>query len=154
MNHHHSADCCHHEEDASPWVTRSLACAAALAAATLVLQWTGIGHARFVNALAASAVVLGGWFLLPSAWGAARRLRPNISLLMVIATACAAIIGEWAEAATVVVLFGVAEWLEEWADRRSRRAVRALLELAPETALVKANGGTRETPVEDVAVDA
>ncbi|MGH8019385.1 MAG: heavy metal translocating P-type ATPase, partial [Opitutaceae bacterium] len=66
----------------------------------------------------------------------------------------AAIIGEWAEAATVVVLFGVAEWLEEWADRRSRRAVRALLELAPETALVKADGGTREISVEDVAVDA
>jgi Cd2+/Zn2+-exporting ATPase len=73
---------------------------------------------------------------------------------MVIATVGAAIIGEWVEAATVVVLFGVAEWLEEWADSRSHRAVRALLELTPHTARVKTDSGTHERPVDEVAVGA
>lgn len=148
-------DGCDHEHgEANPWPTRSLVVAAALTVAALIVQWTRVAPEIFFKTLAAAAVVLGGWFLLPSAWQAARRLRPNINLLMVIAVTGAVVIGEWAEAATVVVLFGVAEWLEGWADRRARRAVRALLELAPETALVKADGNTVEKPVAEVAVDA
>jgi Cd2+/Zn2+-exporting ATPase len=78
-------------------------------------------------------MLAGGWFLLPKAWRAARRLRPDINLLVVIAAIGASIIGEWVEASAVVFLFGVAEWLEGWADRRARRATEALLELAPKT---------------------
>jgi Cd2+/Zn2+-exporting ATPase len=149
----HSSCGCDHS-DPNPWPTRSLAVAAVLNGAALVMHWSQAGASNVPKTLAAVAVALGGWFLLPSAWQAARRLRPNINLLMVVATAGAAIIGEWVEAATVVVLFGVAEWLEGWADRRARRAVGALLELAPETALVKTDAGTIEKPVADVAVDA
>ncbi len=105
--------------------------------------------------IAATAIAAGGWFLLPSAWEALRRLRPNINLLMVVATVGAAVVGEWTEAATVVVLFGVAEWLEGWADRRATRATRALLELAPDTARVpKPDGSFEERPVAQVPVGA
>ncbi|MBK9991888.1 MAG: cadmium-translocating P-type ATPase [Verrucomicrobia bacterium] len=149
-----SAHCgCDHDHE-NPWPTRSLAVAAVFNVATLVAQWGHLGPAILPRTLAMFAVVLGGWFLLPSAWQAVRQLRPNINLLMVVAVLGAAFIGEWAEAATVVVLFGVAEWLEGWADRRARRAVGALLELAPETALVKTDNGTVEKPVAEVAVDA
>lgn len=149
----HSACGCDHGET-NPWPSRSLAVAAVFNAATLIAQWTQLGPAILPRAFAATAVVLGGWFLIPSAFQAIRQMRPNINLLMVLAVVGAAYIGEWAEAATVVVLFGVAEWLEGWADRRARRAVSALLELAPETALVKTDAGTVEKPVADVAVDA
>jgi Cd2+/Zn2+-exporting ATPase len=149
----HSSCGCDHS-DPNPWPTRSLCVAALLNGAALILHWSQIGSPGLSKILAAAAVVLGGWFLLPSAWQAARRLRPNINLLMVVATVGAAIIGEWVEAATVVVLFGVAEWLEGWADRRARRAVGALLELAPDTALVKLDGTTLEKQVEEIAVDA
>ncbi len=149
----HSSCGCDHS-DPNPWPTRSLTVAAALNAVALVMHWSQAGSSNVPKAIAAAAVVLGGWFLLPSAWQAARRLRPNINLLMVIATAGAAIIGEWVEAATVVVLFGVAEWLEGWADRRARRAVGALLELAPDTAVLKVDGRGVETKVEEIGVDA
>ena len=123
-------DGCDHEHgEANPWPTRSLVVAATLTVAVLVLQWTRVGPDVLFKTLAAAAVVLGGWFLLPSAWQAVRGLRPNINLLMVIAVTGALVVGEWAEGATVVVLFGVAEWLEGWADRRAQRATAALLEL-------------------------
>lgn len=145
--------CDHEQSESNPWPTRSLAVAAVLNVAALAFQWSGGGPDTLFKTLAAGAVVLGGWFLIPSAWQAVLRLRPNINLLMVIAVSGALVIGEWVEGATVVVLFGVAEWLEGWADRRARRAVRALLELTPETALVKTDGDTVEKPVAEVAVD-
>ncbi|WP_232767295.1 heavy metal translocating P-type ATPase, partial [Geminisphaera colitermitum] len=114
-------------------------------------SWTGLGRGRGGG----GGIVAGGWFLVPGAWEALRRLRPTIPLLMVLATAGAVMIGQWSEAATVVFLFGVAEWLEAWAGRRSERAVRALLEIVPDTARVRRGGGGREAvevPVAEVAV--
>ncbi|MFT3831687.1 MAG: heavy metal translocating P-type ATPase [Opitutaceae bacterium] len=149
------AHCCdHNESEANPWPTRSLALAAGCNAIALALHWTRTGPGAVVLGFAIAAVVLGGWFLLPSAWQALRRLRPNINLLMVLATVGAAVIGEWVEAATVVVLFGVAEWLEGWAGRRAHRAVGALLELAPETASVKTSDSVADRPVGEVPIDA
>lgn len=101
---------------------------------------------------AVAAMLVGGWFLLPKAWRAIRRLRPDINLLVVIAAIGASIIGEWVEAATVVFLFGVAEWLEGWADRRARRAVEALLEIAPKTAMIKRGDEFVEVPVAEAKV--
>ncbi|MDD2765484.1 MAG: heavy metal translocating P-type ATPase [Opitutaceae bacterium] len=92
----------------------------------------------------------GGWFLLPKAWRAVRRRQPDINLLMVVAVIGATIIGEWAEAATVVFLFGVAEWLEGWADRRAHRAIAALLEITPRTATVRREGQFIEVDVKEV----
>src|SRR4051812_2910159 len=65
----------------------------------------GLGLAHQVplpaRGLYALAVLAGLWMVLPKAWYAARRLRPDMNLLMVIAVAGAVGIGEWFEAATV-----------------------------------------------------
>ncbi|HEY0943826.1 MAG TPA: heavy metal translocating P-type ATPase [Opitutaceae bacterium] len=134
--------------------TISLALAGVLVAAGLGIQWTQAVGTAVTRPLFFAAVAAAGWFLLPGSWRALRRLRPDINLLVVIATVGAAIIGEWAEAAMVVFLFGVAEWLEGWADRRAHRAVRALLELSPETARVETASGTVDTLVAEVAIGA
>ncbi|MCB1103274.1 MAG: cadmium-translocating P-type ATPase [Opitutaceae bacterium] len=105
-----------------------------------------------VAGISLAAMAAGGWFLLPKAWKAIQRLRPDINLLVVIAAIGASIIGEWVEASAVVFLFGVAEWLEGWADRRARRATEALLELAPKVAVVKREGRFDEVPVDQVAL--
>src|SRR5690606_10069301 len=137
------------------WENRSLALSGLLVAAGFVARWTDAASFAVETTVFAAAIVSGGWFLLPGAWRALRRLQPNIALLMVIAVLGAAIIGEWAEAATVVFLFGIAEWLEGWADRRADRATRALLELAPDTARVREEDGRfSERRVGEVALGA
>ena len=152
--HGHDHAGCNHENSDSRSVTVSLAISGAMVGVGLLLQRFRVGPPLLSTGMFVSAIVAGGWMLLPGAWAAVRGLRPNISSLMVIAVVGASVIGEWAEAATVVFLFGIAEWLEGWADRRAQRAVEALLEIAPKHATVKRDGNFTEVPVAEVSVDA
>ena len=61
----------------------------------------------------------------------------DINVLMIVAAAGAASLGDWAEAATVVFLFGVAQALEARTLDRARNAIRALMDLTPAEALVR-----------------
>jgi len=141
---------CSHGESKTESI--SLLISGALVAVVVIDGWTHLLPAPVVTVLSITAMASGGWFVVPKAVAALRRLRPDINLLMVIASLGAAVIGEWVEAATVVFLFGVAEWLEGWADRRARRATEALLDIAPKTAAVKRDGTFVEVPVEQVTV--
>lgn len=98
------------------------------------------------------AVGCGVWLVLPRAWGALRRFRPDMNLLMVVAITGAMLIGEWFEAAAVSFLFALALLLETWSVDRARRAIERLLDLSPATARVVDPDGdtTQELPVEEV----
>jgi len=77
----------------------------------------------------------------------------GINTLMVIAVVGAAFIGEWAEAAIVVVLFSLGEALEGYATEQARGALDGLLDLAPPVALkLLPAGDTQEMAVEQLAV--
>lgn len=65
----------------------------------------------------------------------------GIEILMIAATAGAAILGMWDEAAALVVLYGAAEGLEEYTYARTRTAIRVLLDLAPKEARVLLGNG-------------
>ncbi len=82
------------------------------------------------------AVIAGVWFVLPKAWYAFRRLRPDMNLLMVVAISGAVFINEWPEAAMVAFLFALSNTLESWSVGRARRAVAALMALTPPKARV------------------
>lgn len=117
----------------------------------------GLSNAHDVPPLAqflyGLAVVAGGWFIAPKAWLAARRLRPDMNFLMTVAVIGAIAIGEWFEAATVAFLFALALTLESWSIGRARRAVAALMDLAPPIARVKnRDGGYQEVTPADVPV--
>jgi len=103
-----------------------------------------------------AAAVVGAWFIVPKAIYAARSLRPDMNLLMVVAVAGAMTIGEWFEAAAVSFLFALALLLERWSVGRARRAIEALLELAPVQArrVDVATGESVEVAVEEVPVGA
>ncbi|HEC14819.1 MAG TPA: heavy metal translocating P-type ATPase, partial [Rhodospirillales bacterium] len=92
------------------------------------------------------AIVFGGRYVVVKAWYAARSLRPDMNLLMVIAVSGAAGIGEWFEAAVVSFLFALSLLLESWSVGRARRAIAQLLDLAPPTVRLKLDGG-EETDV-------
>lgn len=99
------------------------------------------------------AVLSGAWFVLPKAWYSLRRLRPDMNLLMTIAVVGAIGIGEWFEAATVSFLFALSLALESWSVGRARRAVEALMKIAPESVgVVLPDGTSQATPSAQVAV--
>ncbi len=75
----------------------------------------------------------------------------NIDLLMIVAAVGAASIGAWSEGALLLVLFSLGHALEHYALGRARRAISALSELSPQTALVRLEDGTEvEMPIADV----
>lgn len=125
--------------------------------AALGSEGLGLAHgvplaARVVYGL---GILTGSWLILPKALYSARRLRPDMNLLMTVAVLGAIGIGEWFEAATVAFLFSVALLLESWSIGRARRAIAALMELTPSTAHLKLEDGSlREVPAVDVAIGA
>ena len=112
------------------------------------------GWSLGATALFTAAILTGG---LPIAQLAYREVVRSHSLgintLMVIAVVGATLIGEWAEAAVVVVLFALGEALEGYAAERARGALEGLLDLAPPVALkMRPNGELWETAVEQLAI--
>ncbi|WP_432280464.1 heavy metal translocating P-type ATPase [Tropicimonas omnivorans] len=99
------------------------------------------------------AILFGVWLVAPKAWSSARRLSPDMNLLMVVAVAGAIGLGEFFEAATVAFFFSLSLYLESWSVGRARNAVSALLDLAPPTArLIRADGSEADVPAAEVAV--
>ena len=90
------------------------------------VQWLGM-------VLAVAAVALAGLSTYIKGFNALRRGRLNISALMTVAVTGAFLIGEWPEAAMVMALYALAEWLEARAVDRARGAIGGLLEMAPDT---------------------
>src|SRR5699024_11057355 len=64
----------------------------------------------------------------------------------------AAIIGEWAEASIVVILFAISEALERFSMDRARQSIRSLMDIAPQEALIRRNGQEIIIHVDDIAV--
>ena len=99
------------------------------------------------------AIVFGAWLVAPKAWSSARRLSPDMNLLMVVAVAGAIVLGEYFEAATVAFFFSLSLTLESWSVGRARNAVAALLDLAPPTARVLRDDGTEtDLPAAEVSI--
>lgn len=99
-----------------------------------------------------AAILAGGWYVAPKALLAVKRLRPDMNLLMTIAVIGALIIGEWLEGSLVSFLFALSLSLEAWSVGRARRAVEALLDLAPPTVRVLTDGRETEVAAREVVV--
>ena len=130
---------------------RTLASAAAFAlgAAAGFLPVPGVVSILFY----AVAVVAGGFDVARSAISALRTTRNiDMNLLMTIAVIGAALIGEWSEAAAVILLFSLGNTLEAYTLDRTRDSVRALIELAPQEARLLRDGHEETVRVEALQV--
>lgn len=114
--------------------------------AALGSEGMGLAHEvpLVAKALYTLGILAGAWYVLPKAWYAARRLRPDMNLLMTVAVLGAAAIGEWFEAAVVAFLFAVSLALESWSVGRARRAIAALMDLTPTLARIRGQDGGEE----------
>ena len=78
------------------------------------------------------------------------RKRLDMNFLMTVAASGAFLIGHGEEGAAVIFLFFMAEFLEEYAEERTKNSVAALIRLAPETATVRRNGREEKVHVHKV----
>ncbi|WP_425451599.1 heavy metal translocating P-type ATPase [Crenobacter cavernae] len=138
------------EEPKKPWWPLALAGVAAIASEAV--GWLGL-PGGLAAALAILAVIACGLTTYKKGWVAIRNGKLNINALMSIAVTGALLIGQWPEAAMVMVLFTIAELIEVKSLDRARNAIEGLLKLAPETASVQqADGSWRETDSKAVMV--
>jgi len=118
----------------------------------VLMHWTHLASELVALGCFLVAIISGGWFIVPKAIAAVRRLAPDMNLLMTIAVIGAAGIGEWSEGAAVAFLFALSELLESFSLARARRAIQSLMKLAPKTALLKSGNRFSAVPVENVRV--
>jgi len=128
-----------------------LAVASAALALGLGLSWTDAPRPAMI-ALLALAVVAGGATTLRRAVTSARQGRLDMFVLMTVAVVGAAAIGEWIEAATVVVLFSLAQALERRSLDRARDAIHTLIAEAPSDVAIRRGGHMDRVPLEGVRV--
>ena len=101
------------------------------------------------------AIALSGVQTFKAGLTSLRRFNFNMAALMSVAVTGAVLIGEFPEAAMVMVLFQVSEAIEERVLEKARRAIRDLLALSPEKALVRQpDGSWKETESRLVPVGA
>ncbi|WP_245990234.1 heavy metal translocating P-type ATPase [Tabrizicola piscis] len=133
------------DDDANLYLT--LLCWAGLALATLEAFVQPLPVGLGAGAMAV-AYLAGG---VPAARSALAELwqdrRLDIDLLMVIAALAAAAVGAALEGAVLLALFSLSQTLEHRAMGKARRAVEALMQLRPETALREGPGGVEEVAV-------
>lgn len=127
-----------------------------LAAASEAAVWSGVPeHSPWVGAIVVAAIALCGLPTLKKGWIALRHFTLNIHFLMSLAVIGALAIGQWPEAAMVIVLFAISEKLEAASLTRARRAVEALMRLAPDVASVEQpDGSWADQPVAALSIGA
>ncbi len=76
------------------------------------------------------------------------------NFLMALASIGAICIGEYSEAAAVMLLYQLGELLQDKAVDSSRDSIRALMDIRPDTARLVENGAAQEVPAAEIAVGA
>jgi Cd2+/Zn2+-exporting ATPase len=117
---------------------------------------------EFIEANIIIAQILAVLSVLLSSYGVAHEAIENVeerkitaNILMLIAAIASFFILHGQEGATAIMLYAIAERLEEITADKSRNAIKELLELAPDDALIKTEDGyknilTREVKVGDI----
>jgi Cd2+/Zn2+-exporting ATPase len=125
-----------------------------LAGLLLLLAWAGetfLGLERpAAIGLYLLAYLAAGYNVARHALSALLRLHFDTDVLMLLAAFGAAVLGEWAEGAFLLFLFGLGHAGEGYAMDRARHAIRALADLSPKKARVRRDGQEIEVPVADL----
>lgn len=105
-----------------------------------------------VNVVFALGILAGGYRFGVAGVRALKARIVGTNLLMTLAAVGAMVLNQWAEAGAVVFLYALGEALESAAMARTRGSLRALIEAAPQTALVQRGDGSEEAVAADTIV--
>lgn len=124
----------------------------------VVLWGIGVLLLQFPDSAIVGKVVLGltalmlGWRTFRRALRSALSRHLDMHVLMSAATLGALGIGEWAEAAMLMILFSLSLWVEGWNLDRARNAVRAFRRRQPPRVRIFVDGTWDQVPIERVGL--
>lgn len=148
----------HHEVFSGKWYAHPVMRNALIAAIITILTF-GLRHIE--NLIPSSveivlfglAIIIGGYhWIREGIEELIEEKKIGIEILMMAATIGSAVLGMWDEAAFLVVIYGVAEGLEEYAYARTRSSIRQLLDLAPREAHLLKNEKEITVPATELLV--
>jgi Cd2+/Zn2+-exporting ATPase len=147
-NHEASSSGAHvHEHSEGGWLPL------VLSAITMVLG-LGLryvqGQSLVSDLMLVSTMILSGYSIAELGFRSLIRGSININLLITIASIGAFTIGHLEEAAAVVLLFNIAERLEDYAADRARNSIETLMELKPENVTLRRDGKEVTVSVQEV----
>jgi len=102
--------------------------------------------------LAIVSILLSGYGILKEAIEDVLSRRITANILMLVAGVASFFILHGQEGATAILLYAIAEYLEELTTDKSRNAIKELLELAPDEALLKTEEGYEFIPTPEVKI--
>ncbi|RHW34072.1 cadmium-translocating P-type ATPase [Lysinibacillus yapensis] len=127
-----------------------------ISAILLVISWflgERYGEEHILPTLGYGAsILIGGYSLFMKGLKNLSRLQFDMKTLMTIAIIGAAIIGEWGEGATVVILFAISEALERYSMDKARQSIESLMDIAPKEALIRRGNEEMMIHVQDIRV--
>jgi len=98
------------------------------------------------------SIIVGGYDLFFAGVKNLLRFYFDMKTLMTIAVIGASFIGEWVEAAVVVLLFAISEALESYSIDKARQSIRALMDIAPNQAFVRRDHQILQLDVKDIKI--
>jgi len=136
------------------WEQHHLVFWTALAGAFILTGWIAeaTGHEIPGHWLYLFGYLSGGWLAAKESFDGLRKYRLDVNLLMTLAAIGAAILGRWAEGATLIFLFSLSNTLEHYALERTRKAVHALMKVRPSEARAIRAGNVVMVAVEELLI--
>lgn len=148
--HNDGCSCCHsdeHGDHAKAFSKRDII-ELSISAVFLILAFVArfcSMHEIIVAILFALSTIIAGYGVFFSSIKSLIKLQIGENLLMSIAVIAAFILGEYPESAMVAILFRLGELFENAAIGKSRRSIKALSEIRPDIANLRAANGKIET---------
>jgi Cd2+/Zn2+-exporting ATPase/Cu+-exporting ATPase len=116
-------------------------------------SWLGLWESfTDFDVIALAATLVGGYPIFREALANLMARRMTMELSMTIALVAALVIGEFFTALVIVLFVLMAEVLEGLTVGRGRRAIKQLLDLLPQNAVVRLPGGAREVHASEIEV--
>jgi Cd2+/Zn2+-exporting ATPase len=115
-----------------------------------ILGWIGLEPISLPIAFAIISLILGGYPILKSAIKTLLIPDLNVDTLVSIAAISATSVGAYREAATVIFIMLLGEFLEGLTVVKARKAIASLIQLSPKAAWIRRGDKEVQVPIEEV----